>query len=277
MKKLLLVSILAIATAATGYSQCTELFFSEYIEGSSNNKAIEIFNPTGSAVDLSNYSVLEIINGGGGSTPTNTFQLYGMLDAYSVFVLATDQADSVVLSVADTALSYPSVCHFNGDDGVVLLKGTDTIDAIGERWVDPGSAWSVDTGETKEYTLVRKMAVVAGQLDWAVGDDEWDVYPQNTFTMLGMHKSECRDKTLVQEIALEATVYPNPSNGWINIEAINNIESVQVTDALGNIVAELSDIHAYTTEINLTNVNAGMYFVRINGEHTSTVKRVVVQ
>ncbi len=33
-------------------AQPTELFISEYIEGSSNNKAIEIYNGTGAAVNL---------------------------------------------------------------------------------------------------------------------------------------------------------------------------------------------------------------------------------
>ena len=35
----------------------TDLFISEYIEGSSNNKVIELYNGTGTAINLSNYSV----------------------------------------------------------------------------------------------------------------------------------------------------------------------------------------------------------------------------
>lgn len=40
-----------------------DLFFSEYIEGSSNNKALEIFNGTGAAIDLSAYSIQMFFNG----------------------------------------------------------------------------------------------------------------------------------------------------------------------------------------------------------------------
>ncbi|NCD23647.1 MAG: hypothetical protein EOL90_12025, partial [Spartobacteria bacterium] len=40
------------ATFAGGGGTASDLFISEYIEGSSNNKAIEIFNGTGSSVDL---------------------------------------------------------------------------------------------------------------------------------------------------------------------------------------------------------------------------------
>ena len=31
---------------------CTELFISEYVEGSHNNKALEIYNPTDTDIDL---------------------------------------------------------------------------------------------------------------------------------------------------------------------------------------------------------------------------------
>ncbi len=43
----------------------TDLFFSEYVEGSSNNKALEIYNGTGAPVDLgaADYSVQMFFNG----------------------------------------------------------------------------------------------------------------------------------------------------------------------------------------------------------------------
>src|SRR5690606_32704155 len=43
----------------------TDLFISEYVEGSSFNKGIELYNGTGAAVDLSNYSLLKQTNGAG--------------------------------------------------------------------------------------------------------------------------------------------------------------------------------------------------------------------
>ena len=61
----------APASAAPG-----ELFFSEYIEGSSNNKALEIYNGTGSSVDLDagDYEIFMSFNGG---TATLTIDLTG--------------------------------------------------------------------------------------------------------------------------------------------------------------------------------------------------------
>ncbi len=83
---------------------CSDLFFSEYSEGSSNNKYIEIFNPTGSAIALAGYTVYTSGNGG---SFTNTFALSGSLASGDVYMITTDQADASIQAVADTALSFP--------------------------------------------------------------------------------------------------------------------------------------------------------------------------
>ncbi len=188
MKKLFLLACSTVLLSMTARAQCSELYFSEYIEGGGNSKAIEIYNPTSSAVDLTKYSIFNIVNGG---PTTNTFELYGSLPAYSVFILCADGADAAITGVADSVLKYPSVCHFNGDDAVLLLKGTDTIDRIGESYVDPGSSWTVGSGSTKDYTMVRKSTIKSGQTDWSMAGNEWDIYPQNTFTYIGSHTSDC--------------------------------------------------------------------------------------
>ena len=39
-------------------SQCSDLFISEYVEGDFSNKAIELYNPTPFAKDLSQYRLI---------------------------------------------------------------------------------------------------------------------------------------------------------------------------------------------------------------------------
>ena len=188
MKKIYtLLSLMIISLSSS--AQCSELFFSEYSEGSSNNKYMEIYNPTNAAVDLSAYSIHQIGNGG---SYTNDFQLYGTLASNAVFVFSTDQADASILAVADTALSYPSVAHFNGDDCMLLLNGTDTIDQLGERRVDPGSSWTVGSGSTKDYTLVRKFTIEGPDTAWAsTSIAGWDILPKNDWSNIGIHSSTC--------------------------------------------------------------------------------------
>ena len=77
MKKTLLF-VLFLSTIS--FSQdCSQLFFSEYVEGWSNNKALEIYNPTGEQIDLSSYSISRYANGG--TTPSTT-QLTGIISPY---------------------------------------------------------------------------------------------------------------------------------------------------------------------------------------------------
>nr|AOE10121.1 extracellular nuclease [uncultured bacterium] len=167
---------------------CNELYFSEYGEGSSNHKYIEIYNPTANAVSLTGYTVYQSGNGG---LYTNTFTTNATIAAGDVYLISTNQADASILAVADTALSYPSIAHFSGDDAMILFNGTDTVDVIGVPGVDPGSSWAVGNGSTANHTLVRKNSITEGSIDWTTGATEWDVYAQNTWTYVGSHSSSC--------------------------------------------------------------------------------------
>lgn len=106
-----------------------DLFISEYIEGSGNNKAIEIFNGTGQAVDLTQYS-LELYSNGA-ATASNKMSLTGNLANGEVYVLANSGANESIKASAN--LLNSSVINFNGDDAVVLKKNDTIIDVFGQR------------------------------------------------------------------------------------------------------------------------------------------------
>lgn len=183
MKKILL-TLFAATTGILGFSQCSDLFFSEYIEGSSNEKAIEIYNPTSSAVNLSNYKIMRANNGS--TTYQDSVTLSGMLAPGAVYIAGNPSATASITSLADT---LHTITFFNGDD-VLHLKKISTgaiIDVIGELGVDPGTNWPVGSGATSEFTLVRMITIQQGTTSWASGATQWDVYPQNTYTYLGSH------------------------------------------------------------------------------------------
>ena len=160
----------------------TELYISEYIEGSSSNKAIEIYNPTDAAIDLSSYSVVLYSNGS--EEASQTYDMTGTLEAGEVFVIANSSAVQAILDVADVNFAYPSVPNWNGDDAVALLKDGVVIDVIGVIGVDPGSSWTVGTGSTANHTLVR----VVSAPNATFTESEWAVYDEDTFTNLGSHQ-----------------------------------------------------------------------------------------
>jgi len=172
-----------------------ELFISEYIEGSSSNKAIEIYNGTGADVDLSAYSVQGTNNGTAwGDGGDRDFALTGTLASGDVYVIAATDANADILAIADTALAYESPVHHNGDDGIALLKNGMYIDFIGVDGVDPGDGWAVAgvADATKDHTLIRKADVISGDI-WAnsagtnADDSQWIVMDQDFIGSLGSH------------------------------------------------------------------------------------------
>ena len=164
---------------------CGELFFSEYIEGSSNNKALEIYNPSGGAVDLSLYSVSVFNNGA--TTPNSSVSLSGSLADASTYQIVNSSAGPTLLGLADIT---SGVTNYNGDDAIGLYKSGVLIDVIGQIGFDPGTNWPVGSGATSEYTLVRKPEVQSGQTDWTLGAGEWLVYPVDDFSFYGSHTAD---------------------------------------------------------------------------------------
>ena len=173
-----------VATAAT-----SDLFMSEYIEGSGFNKAIEIYNGTGGAVDLSaGLYTLELYSNGA-STVSQSVALTGTVADGDVFVLANASADPAIL--AETDLISSAVINFNGDDAVVLRKDGVVVDAFGQIGFDPGSEWP---GGGQNDTLRRMETVCAGDMNADDAFDasvEWNVFPQDTFDGLGAHTADC--------------------------------------------------------------------------------------
>lgn len=164
-----------------------DLFISEYIEGSSSNKAIEFYNPTDQTLDLTLYTVELYTNGNvpGVDTPTNTYTFTGTLAPGEVVVLYHSSAVTDIVNVGDASAG---VANFNGDDAIRLLKNGVVIDVFGVPGVDPGSSWTVGTGSTADHTLVRKSTVTGPSVVWNAA--EWDVYAKDTFTYLGSHTSD---------------------------------------------------------------------------------------
>lgn len=174
----------------------TELFFSEYIEGSSNNKALEIYNGTGAAINLATggYSVQMFFNG---STSAGlTINLTGTVADGDVFVLAQSAASPTILAQADQTNGSG---WFNGDDAVVLRKGTTVIDVIGQIGNDPGTEWGSGLTSTADNTLNRKISICAGDPNGSDTFDpsvEWDGSATDTFGGLGTHTANCGTTTV---------------------------------------------------------------------------------
>jgi P pilus assembly chaperone PapD len=166
----------------------TDLFFSEYIEGSSNNKAFEIYNGTPYYVFLANYNVKLYTNGS--PTPGSTYLMLGVLAPQGVFVIANASANATILAIANVT---SGVANYNGDDAIVLYHGTEIIDSIGQVGVDPGAAWVSGDVTTLDRTLVRIPATYDGDIITNDAYDPslyWNVFPIDTLDYLGSHLND---------------------------------------------------------------------------------------
>lgn len=182
-------------------NEVVNLYFSEYAEGSSNNKYVEIYNASSTSVDLSNYQVKGTNNGTAwGDNGERELSLTGTLASNSVYIISTDAADQSILNKADLSLPYESPVHYNGNDAIGIFgkdsSGSFTVilDVIGVESSDPGPAgWNVAgvSGATKDHTLVRKASVTKGNTNWensagtSSSDSEWEVKDIDDWTSLG--------------------------------------------------------------------------------------------
>lgn len=191
---------LNVYTKAEGTINASDLFISEYGEGSSNNKYIEIYNGTGAPVDLSSYTLKQAYNGGGWDVDLSyTLPLSGTLNDGDVYVIANADANATVLAQADLTIAYSSstqggrIVSFTGNDAVGLFKNGSLIDIFG----DPNSSDNISVAGYStwayDHTLVRKASVTSPTTDWTTSsgtnetDSQWEGYAQDTWTYLGWH------------------------------------------------------------------------------------------
>ena len=285
--------------SSSALSQCTDLFISEYLEGTGNNKGLEFYNPTSESISLNGYVLQRWSNGEAGMTDETN--LVGTIPAYGTWVLVNGQTEDVDLGggatspMADPEMQaladqldnpYPAPTYMNGDDALVLLNNGVPIDIFGRPGEDPGVAWTddeangfVDVGDgatwlTSNHTLRRKYEVMQGVVQPPVAFNtflEWDTLEVNTWDGLGVHFCACDPNGLSAEpAAVQTAVFPNPaiSGTPLQLTADAPIEQVTVHAANGQLVR---DVHVGgDVRFELAGLPAGAYIVsmQLTGNRT---------
>ncbi|MGB6168579.1 MAG: lamin tail domain-containing protein, partial [Geitlerinemataceae cyanobacterium] len=254
----------------------SEIFISEYIEGSSFNKAIELYNPTAEIIDFATglYS-LELYSNGS-ATPNNSLNLTGTIDPGETFLLTHGSANQTLLDRADITNNF--VINFNGDDAIVLKKNDSIIDAIGHIGFDPGTQWGSGNVSTLNHTLRRRSNITMGDpnpndiFDPSV---EWEGFANDTFDGINSHNvtdsisptvtleqaNEQIDPTSSTTIRFTAT-FSEPVTGF----DASDIDLSQSTTSgmLTATIAETAAMDGTTYEIAVTGMTG-------NGEVVATV------
>ncbi len=192
MKKLLTILLMTsvVMGVALVASAQTCVFFSEYCEGSSYNKYVEIYNATGADLDLSTVQIRLHSNGTTGITSSQTLE--GTLAPGGVFVVCHGSADPAILAAADMT---SGTVNFNGDDAFSLTVDDVIVDVIGKIGEDPAAGeWGTGDASTKDNTIVRSSQVCCGDPDGLDDFDpaaEWIGYEINYFGNIGVHVADC--------------------------------------------------------------------------------------
>lgn len=128
---------LSLVLMGCSFSAHAQLMFSQYIDGTSNKKGLEIYNPDSSTANLADYEVQQFTNGS--IKKSATFQLQGSLASKAKYIIGRTELQAVI----GTKVSQVAGLAFNGDDTLVLFyKGT-PIDRFGRVSEDPGAGWGI--------------------------------------------------------------------------------------------------------------------------------------
>ncbi|WMS90932.1 ExeM/NucH family extracellular endonuclease [Pseudoalteromonas sp. HL-AS1] len=179
------ITPLALVIASLSAPASADLIISEYIEGSSNNKAIELYNNADTELSLEGYTLGLYSNGS--SSVGNSIDLTGTLAANTTYIISNPSAAAAILDIADET---STVTYYNGDDALVLTKDGVIVDSFGQVGFDPGSEWSEGGVTTVNKTLRRKDSITTGRTDsTAIFDpsEEWEQFDIDTFDGLGSH------------------------------------------------------------------------------------------
>lgn len=298
MKKLVLLSLAVTAAFNLQAQDCSDLFISEYVVGSGNNRALELYNPTNAAIDLSGYKVGRFRNG---AASPMLLGLSGTIPSFGTYVIVIDKRDPngtgfeepvdlELQALADTFVNpnyieANSPFYFNGDDAVPVTKadGTTLVDLVGKIGEDPGTAWSDASGTwwTTDKTLFRKSNVLKGvtvnPAEFMV-ETEWDSLPENTYTNLGWHTCDCASVGIAETAGTKLNIFPNPAvDKQLLVSASSDMNSIQVFNILGMEVARVVfESPSDKRNLQLESLRTGVYIVRLTMENGSVLSRKVM-
>lgn len=251
-------------TTAASDQFAKDLMITKYLEGSGNNKAIEITNNTGHEVNLNNYNLnIQFQNSSTGSYYfSDRFQLEGTVAHGEVFVILNPNSDFTCYTNEQAKFVTASTpLTFTGSQYIELAyQGFETVDAIGTK----GSVNS--TGNMSLYRL-NTINNPTDIFDFA----EWQQHPSNYCQNLG--SLAISETSGIHSKA--SSVYPNPVQHFLYLKGnrLHTISEATIIDMNGRVVLHKKQPFQHSNSIDVEHLQPGMYMLKTDKESHKFIKK----
>ena len=248
-------------TTDQGASSTNEIFISEYVEGSSNNKALEIANFTGNSINLSSYTIARDVNSNGAYGAA--LQLTGTLATGNVHVISRGNASAATVALADQ-ISSGDAMSFNGDDPVGLFKNGVLIDIFGNFG---------GTNNFANATYRRKQTVINPTTVFDL-TGEWVTSTIDDISDLGSHSTPLEINDFDEN---RFSFFPNPVKSNQIFFKFTSELKVEIYDITGKLIINTLLKDRTTKSLDVSALNSGLYVVKMSNNFGVQVKKIIRQ
>ena len=178
----------------------------------------------------------------------------GLSSTYDVFIRNT------IANVSSNAGTYGT---FNATNVTTLDPTTDNLNLDSEYKPTSASNYIVDQGDNAYYDVA-----LFGDVDLSGNDRIF-----NTTIDLGAY--EYISTLSVDDVSLSTNsvkLYPNPVNDKLFIKSYNAIDSITIYNVSGQIIKQTE---IFSNGIDVSGLNAGLYFINIKSDNRENIKKFI--
>ncbi len=233
-------SVLAVMASATPAEVCEgeSSQLNAYASGGSGNYTYS-WSPT---AGLSDPNIQNPV-----ATPSATV-------AYTVTV--NDGSDDAISDVTVTVNPLPETPTITQQDNYLESDA-----ASGNQWYDSNGAIESATGQVYEPTATDNYYVIVTNEFGCMSEQSNVIY----FIFTG-----------IEELSKSVSIYPNPVTDVLNISGLENSKTTLVVlDSKGNTVISVAEFNS--KQLDLSNLETGIYFIKITNDQINLVKKIVVK
>ena len=241
-----------------------DLIITKYLEGTNNNKALEITNKTGHPVNLDKYRVSIQFNGSGGYYFPDPYELEGIAQNNETFVVLNPNANfSCITNDQARFVTAAPQMTFAGSTYLELRYASTTVDAIGTKDINNSSV----LGNISLYRL-NSINNPTATFDLS----QWQSYPSNYCENLGSLAVSNVDSNTQNKIS----VYPNPVVGtqvFLKGENLSKVQNAAIFDVAGKLLQ--NEIAPFKTKnfLEIGNLKTGIYLLKLDNTTLKLIKK----